>query len=136
MAFIVDASVALSWLFTDEFTKTSQSLLSRAVTEEIFVPVHWRAEIANGALTGERRGRLPPGTIERWLGRLNDIHLEYDEAGVILAFETTLPIARQHRLTIYDSLYLELALRRNLALATFDKALGDAARSVGVEVIA
>ena len=41
-----------------------------------------------------------------------------------------------HRLTAYDAAYLELCLRRGLALATFDEALSQAALSLGVDVIA
>jgi hypothetical protein len=43
--------------------------------------------------------------------------------------DTTLQLARAHRLTIYDAAYRELAVRRHLALVTFDAALAAAARS-------
>lgn len=43
--------------------------------------------------------------------------------------DTTLQLARAHRLTIYDAAYLELAVRRHLPLVTFDAALAEAARS-------
>ncbi len=32
----------------------------------------------------------------------------------------TLPLARRHRLSIFDATYLELAIRRSLPPATFD----------------
>jgi Predicted nucleic acid-binding protein, contains PIN domain len=44
-------------------------------------------------------------------------------------------IADRYNLTIYDAAYLELALRRQLPLATFDKALLAAARAEGIEVL-
>jgi predicted nucleic acid-binding protein len=43
--------------------------------------------------------------------------------------DTTLQLARAYRLTIYDAAYLELAVRRQLALVTFDTSLAEAARS-------
>ena len=44
-------------------------------------------------------------------------------------------LADLYRLTIYDAIYLELAQRRRLPLATLDAALAAAARGVGVEVL-
>ena len=48
-----------------------------------------------------------------------------------------LPIAdvRRHALTIYDAQYLELALRRQIPLATFDQQLAGAARAEGLTVL-
>jgi predicted nucleic acid-binding protein len=45
-------------------------------------------------------------------------------------------LCRRHRLSVYDAAYLELALRRNLPLATLDKRLAAAATLDGVPVIA
>jgi len=42
---------------------------------------------------------------------------------------------RQHQLTLYDAAYLELALRRNLPLATLDQDLRRAAGKEKVQVL-
>lgn len=136
MPLVLDASVALSWLFSDEFNTLSQDLLTRTLTEDMLVPSHWWSEIANGALIGERRGRVRSGDIDRWLERIADMQIGYDRIGQIQVFDNVMPLARAHGLTVYDALYLELAQRTGLALATFDKALADAANSVGLTVIA
>jgi predicted nucleic acid-binding protein len=44
-------------------------------------------------------------------------------------------LARWHRLTVYDTAYLELALREAVALATLDQALARAARAQGIAVL-
>lgn len=44
-------------------------------------------------------------------------------------------LGRSHGLSIYDAAYLELALRRRLPLATFDKALRKAAAAEGLALI-
>jgi predicted nucleic acid-binding protein len=41
----------------------------------------------------------------------------------------------QHRLTAYDAAYLEIAIRRNLPLATLDQALINACKAVGKALI-
>jgi len=46
-----------------------------------------------------------------------------------------LEIAREHGLSVYDASYLELAIRRALPLATFDRRLHEAATNTGVELI-
>jgi predicted nucleic acid-binding protein len=64
-----------------------------------------------------------------------EIEVDQAEDGALLAFDRILPIARAHRLTVYDALYLELAGRRGLPLATLDRELAAAARSVGIEIL-
>jgi predicted nucleic acid-binding protein len=44
-------------------------------------------------------------------------------------------LTRQHRLTVYDAAYLELALREGVPLATLDSSLAAAARAEGVAVL-
>ncbi len=46
-----------------------------------------------------------------------------------------LHLCRQYTLTSYDALYLELALRRNIALATQDKKLKSSAEAAGVKLV-
>jgi predicted nucleic acid-binding protein len=45
-----------------------------------------------------------------------------------------LAIAQRSGLTAYDATYLELAIRRNAPLATFDRQLAEAARAAGVAI--
>jgi len=51
------------------------------------------------------------------------------------AWSATAQLADLHRLTAYDTAYLELAVRAGLPLATSDKPLAIAARAVGVQVL-
>ena len=43
-------------------------------------------------------------------------------------------LARSYSLTAYDAMYLELALRKGVPLATFDSQLADATRKAGGRV--
>ena len=47
----------------------------------------------------------------------------------------TLILARRHGLTVYDAVYLELAQRENIPLATLDGKLANAARAEKVRLI-
>jgi predicted nucleic acid-binding protein len=42
---------------------------------------------------------------------------------------------RAHQLTSYDAIYLDLAVRRDLPLATLDAALRKAAGNLGVKLL-
>jgi predicted nucleic acid-binding protein len=44
-------------------------------------------------------------------------------------------LCRAHRLTSYDALYLDLAVRRDLPLATLDTDLRKAAGKLGVKLL-
>jgi predicted nucleic acid-binding protein len=58
------------------------------------------------------------------------IRLDFDQDGA-----TVLALAREHRLTVYDAAYLELALRADLPLATLDRQLTAAARAARVSLL-
>lgn len=57
-----------------------------------------------------------------------------DDATGTYAWNASFALAERYRLTVYDAAYLELALRRQLILATVDDALADAARELGIEL--
>jgi predicted nucleic acid-binding protein len=66
------------------------------------------------------------------LGRLN-IKVDSESADHILTNVHRLAVA--YRLTSYDAAYLELALRRNLPLATLDNELVAACKASGVVLL-
>lgn len=134
-AFVLDASMALAWHFPDESSPRALVVEALSDTHDIVVPRHWYAEVANGILFGESRPGTSPEERARFLGRLKLLGAEIDTIEVDLVFDHVLPLARAHRLTIYDAIYLELAERRGLPLASFDKDLNAAARKVGIALV-
>ena len=134
MALVLDASIMLSWYFEDEGDEADGLIMDLSQTDAV-VPAHWAAEVANGILVGERRGRSTLAQVAGLHALLDNMRVETDGEGNQDALARILPLARAHRLTVYDALYLELAQRRGLPLATLDADLAAAARSVGVEVV-
>ena len=133
--FVLDASMALAWYFRDEFTARPQAVSALGDEARMVVPQHWFAEIANGMLMGERRRRTTVGDSTAFAGRIALLDLDVDGAGADRMFDTILPLARAHGLTVYDMLYLELAERRGLPLASLDEQLNAAARRVGIALV-
>jgi predicted nucleic acid-binding protein len=96
------------------------------------VPGLWSLEIANGLVTGERRGRIRPAESAAFVALLEELPIVADGATGARALHETMNLAREHGLTAYDAAYLELAMRLGLPLATGDRSLAAAAERVGV----
>ena len=132
-AFVVDASMAFAWVLPSQASSAAEALLKRVEEgDEIVVPPLWFLEVANGLLVAERRKTLTAPERRLALERLSALALTIDEANARDAFGRTSALAEQHGLSVYDAAYLELALRRNLPLATRDRALHSAAERSGV----
>ena len=88
--------------------------------------------IGNILVVNERRGRLPAGSAEQITDAVDGLGIELDTNP---ANAVVLDLARRHRLTVYDALYLELALRHGASLASLDAALLGAAKAEGVQIV-
>ena len=132
MAIVVDASVAASWCFSDERADSAEHVLRELPRDGGVVPGIFWYEIRNVLVVNERRGRIDPADSARFLVRLHGLRLLYDESH---DEETVMALARKHMLSVYDSAYLETALRRGDSLATMDQGLAAAAVAEGVTVI-
>ena len=126
MSFVLDASVAVAWLLDDENEPRAEAPLKRLGAETALVPLVWHVEVRSALLGAERRGRLRPVDVDVRLRQIDGLPVHTDAAP---SFEAAFALARTRRLTVYDALYLELALRAGAPLATLDNALAAAARA-------
>lgn len=134
-AFVLDCSVAAAWCFQEEQTPDLIALQDRLVLETAVVPQHWYLEVANAIVMGEKRKRIAQGDATRFIQLLGSLLIEVDGELVTRAFDHIVPLARTHGLTTYDAAYLDLALRRQLPLASLDDDLRRAAMTLGVQVL-
>ena len=137
MKLVLDASMALSWLFERTHAKEadcSAKVLSSVVTHDFVVPVLWHTEVANALLVGERSRVVTEAQVVDYLQRLSALPIETDDSTITLRTPTVMALARTYKLTAYDATYLELAMRNQAMLASFDKALITAAQKAGVVV--
>lgn len=132
-SFIVDASVGFAWVYQGQATpETDQLLNDVAVGATVIVPALWYLEMSSILLIAQRRRRLTAVQRKAALEKLTALQFTVDEEGTRHAFGKTSELAEKYGLTIYDAIYLELALRRSLPLATRDEALKTAAKQGGV----
>jgi predicted nucleic acid-binding protein len=135
MSFVLDSSVALSWVLPDEGNPYADELLERLISEGAVVPPIWPLEIGNVLLVALRRGRIRQEEFETMVERLARLPIEIDIEATDHALAGVLLLAAQLGLTTYDAAYIDLAQRRNLPLATFDNRLRNACTTAEVEVL-
>ena len=136
MKFVLDASVALSWLLEDagagqRYATATFAALTRADCAAI-VPATWSLEIANVIAKSEARGLLLPARSQAFLAAIVAAPIDCDDGTHSKALVETLALSRRFSISSYDASYLELAMRRSLPLATLDKDLLRAAQRAGV----
>jgi predicted nucleic acid-binding protein len=131
---VLDASTALGWMVDSPAPLVSLRALQLLQSGTIgVVPDLWYYEVSNALIMAERRGRATAQLVST---HVDDI----ERLAAFLEVSPTTPsalvaAARQSGLTVYDAAYFELALRRNLPLATLDDKLQTTAQKAGVELL-
>ena len=134
MSLVLDASVALSWCLDEVQSAETLVVLQALETMPAFVPAIFPLEIANTLIVSERRKRVTPKRMARFVDDMRKLPFHVDATVIDLALGPVLDLARKHNMTAYDASYLELALRLRAPLATIDDGLLQAALSAGVGI--
>ena len=135
MSLVLDSSVALAWIFSNETTESVRLVFRQLVQSGAWVPGLWRLEVANVLEMGVRRGRHDSVFRDSTLDDLALLPIQTDSETDRHAWGVTKELAAQHGLTLYDAAYLELALRRELPLASLDSDLRTAAAAEKVPLL-
>jgi len=135
MSLILDSSATLAWIYPHETTDAIRRVFEIITAEGCVVPELWRLEVANGLTIGLRRGRITAAFRANAFNVLALTPIAVDPETDIHAWTTTLQLADRFGLTLYDAVYLELAQRRALPLATLDGALRAGAQTLGVPLL-
>ena len=134
--FIADSSVAIAWVVLSQSSGDTDHLLEEVKRGISFVvPVLWMFEVANALLALRRRQRIQRDEYNQALVDLRDSLPLVDDEGPVRALDAISKLAEKHDLSVYDAVYLELALRRALPLASRDAALNKAAKRAGVRTL-
>lgn len=128
---VVDCSITIAWCMPDESNLNAQKALDYITEERGLVPFLWHMEVANTLLMAERRKRINHLHRETLLKLVHDLPLETakEDANSV---KSALLLAEKHKLTVYDSMYLHLALEEQIKLATLDQELAKAAKAHGI----
>lgn len=132
---VLDCSVTMPWLLRNDKTGYAGRILAALSTGSAIVPRLWFLEVANVLLVFERKKRITQAESSRFTDLLIELPIEVDDSVYYRVFGKVVGIAREQVISLYDAVYLELAMRTGQPLATLDKGLMKAAKAVGVELV-
>ncbi|MBA3238824.1 MAG: type II toxin-antitoxin system VapC family toxin [Parachlamydiaceae bacterium] len=125
----------MAWCFEDEGNIFTDNILSQMVDVKVIVPTIWPLEVANVLLLAERKKRVSSIQSASFMDALTVFSITVDPSTSHRAMHTILRLAEKTKLTIYDAAYLELAFREQIPLATLDKDLISAAKSMNISLL-
>jgi predicted nucleic acid-binding protein len=135
-SFVADASIAISWAVESQSSAEAARILEQVVAgTTILVPPIWFYETANTLLMLHRREKI--SRVEYRVGRelLDGLRILTDDDSLRLVNTQVADLAAANGLTVYGAAYLELAIRRQLPLASRDANLNRAAKRHGVRLL-
>jgi predicted nucleic acid-binding protein len=126
---VLDASVAVKWVLPakdEPFAEQALGLLDlwRRAQVRLLVPDLFWAETGAVLWKAARRGRISPETATSALGDL--VAEKFPEVASGLLIQNALAIALGNGRSVYDSLYVALAVRAKADLITADERLVNA----------
>ncbi len=137
MSFVIDHSVSALWLLPHSRPTGigyAESVLDELGRSGAWVPGNWALDTADLVARAECDGLISAARAGAFVELLGRLDIQIDQATSLHALGRTLELARRHGIPAHDAAYLELAVREQLALATLNGALADAAAAAGVEL--
>jgi predicted nucleic acid-binding protein len=119
-AYVIDASVVIKWFVPEIHSDAASRLLS--ATHEYFAPDLLFPEVGHALWKKVRRGELTASQSERLAADIAGIAVETVSTRDLLIDAHALAVATD--LTVYDAMYLALAVRLRTELITADARLG------------
>lgn len=134
MPFVVDNSVVSGWYLENQATPYTATVAQQLLDDRAWAPALWELELTNVLRTACQRQRMAAQQAQQVLAQIAQLPIEIDRHPVPRS--ELLALALRFGLSSHDAAYLELALRRQLPLATQDEALRAAAQASGVGCVA
>lgn len=132
--YVIDASVVMHYLIADTFSENAAAFFRRAaLTDQLIVPEFLLMECTNVIWKQVRFHGLEQRHAYDLLRDLN--HLPLKRVSVKRVLPSALRIGIAHRLAIYDSTYVALALRMRSPLVSADDAQSRVAGEERVKLI-
>lgn len=132
---VVDASLIVALILREDNVADPASVYDRLRTTPISVPAHWTAEVANALWMNKRRGRITDEMVKTAVDYLVAFKPRIDAAPSLPSMFTLVQFAEQEKLTVYDAIYVQLALSNNASLATIDADVRASARRLDIPLL-
>ncbi len=119
---VLDSSFVLSWGFEETGFEEGLDIITKVARLGAVAPALWTTEV-KGLLKGVRRRRITFDETKTLAQTVSRLRVAKDSATWDQAWARSLWLAHEHKLSVYDASYLELASRKGVALATYDAKL-------------
>ncbi len=129
MGLILDNSVVSGWYLASQASDYTRFIAKRLQDDRALVPAIWELEFTNVLRSACIRGRLNAEQAQGIVVQIGTLPIDVDRMPVLRS--EVLALALRFSLSSYDAAYLELALRKQLPLATQDEDLRAAAIASG-----
>ena len=120
--FIVDASVAVKWFVPEIHHEAARRL--RDSSFELHVPNHFLLEFGNVAVKKTRRGEILDAAARVTVGEIRNLPIRMHSHRPF--FPEAFDLALETSTSLYDSLYLKLAMHLDGEMVTADRKYVDA----------
>jgi predicted nucleic acid-binding protein len=132
---VLDASLVVALIFREDNVADPASIYDLLLATQLSVPAHWPAEVANALWTNKRRKRITADMIGTATGHLAAFKPRIDAPPSLDGMPALVQFAERERLTVYDAIYVQLALSNNASLATIDKDVRACAKRLNISLL-
>ena len=123
----------MSWCLNEDTIKASSKILNSITKKGIIVPSLWVYEVTNTLTVSVRRKKLTVADAHDLINNIQLLPIEFDKP-TIENMSNIFNIANEHKLSAYDAAYIELALRTNTQIASFDKEVIKVSGKLGIKI--
>jgi predicted nucleic acid-binding protein len=129
--YVVDSSVAAKWFFDEDHSNAAEALRSGVTV--LIAPDLLAVELGSAAVQKVRRGQASEDIGRRVAAMVGRLPVKLFESAPLVADAFALALA--HHPSVYDCLYLALALREGCRLVTADRRFYDAVAAAFPETV-
>lgn len=132
---VADASLIVALVLREDNVADPGSIYDLLSTTHLSVPAHWSAEVANALWANKRRGRITAEMVRTAAEYLAAFNPRIDEPPSLDRMPVLVQFAEREGLTVYDAIYVQLALSNNASLATIDADVRTCARRLDIPLL-
>ena len=132
---VLDASLVVALILREDNVADSVSIYDLLLATQLSVPAHWPAEVANALRANKRRKRITADMIGTATEHLAAFKPRIDAPPSLDGMPALVQFAERERLTVYEAIYVQLALSNNASLATIDKDVRACAKRLNISLL-
>lgn len=132
---VIDASLIIALILGEDNVADPASIYDLLRVTPISVPAHWPAEVANALWANQRRGRITADMVNTAVDYLATFKPRIDAAPALDSLSGLVKFAEKEKLSVYDAVYVQLALSNNAILATIDGDVRASAKRLDIPVL-